>query len=326
MSGEQTVPIRSDALRGEPDPSEQTGTLPAYTQETGTLPAYTEQPGDLAGHRDSTVPMQSGGETLGRRRMVVLIALVVVLALVAAVGFALFRPGGPFGGPAPLDGEDTSAGKLLGWGEPTNVEVFDGPLGPEWQLYDGEGHVGNGIRTPDAITTEDGILRITGDSEGTTGGMAWDVGQKYGRWEGRVRAPVSDETYNALLLLWPDAENWPEVGEYDFMEMTDPSRQRHKIFLHYDEDDKKVEGEVEVDGTQWHNWAIEWTPDRIVAYLDGKEWFREEDPDVQAPGPMHLAIQLDWFPDQEDPFDTQDGVQESSMEVDWVKQYAYTEE
>jgi licheninase len=295
-----------------------------------TVPIRQEVRDDEPTRGETTVPIPTAGGAQGplspggpRRRVVVLTALVVAVALVAALVFVLVRPGGPLGGPAPLAGEDTSAGEVLDWGEPAHVETFDGPLGPQWQLYDGEGHVGNGIRTPDAITTDGGILRITGDSEGTTGGMAWDVGQKYGRWEGRVRAPASDETYNALLLLWPDAEDWPEGGEYDFMEMTDPSRQRTKIFLHYSEDDLKVEGDVTADGTQWHNWAMEWTPECITAYLDGTEWFRNCEPEVQAPRPMHLAIQLDWFPDQEDPSDTEDGVQESSMEVDWVKQYAY---
>jgi hypothetical protein len=76
----------------------------------------------------------------------------------------------------------------------------------------------------------------------------------YGRWEGRVRAPPSDETYNALLLLWPDAEDWPVGGEVDFMEMLDPTRQKTKFFLHYSEDDLKIEGEVLTDATQWRNW------------------------------------------------------------------------
>jgi len=264
-----------------------------------------------------------------RRRAIALIAGLVALALVATLVFVLVRSR------SGLAGEDTSAGELQDWGEPDHVETFDGPLGPQWQLYDSEGHGGNGIRTPDAITTEDGVLRITGDPAGATGGVAWDVGQKYGRWEGRVRAPASDETYNALLILWPEINDWPQGGEIDFMEMTDPSRQRTKIFVHYVEEElkdstedlkdqgRKIEGEVRGDGTEWHNWAVEWTPEHIVAYLDGQEWFRTTDREVQPPRPMNLTIQLDWFPEQENPADTEDGIQQSTMEVDWVKQYSY---
>jgi hypothetical protein len=145
--------------------------------------------------------------------------------------------------------------------------------------------------------------------------MAWNPGQKYGRWEGRVRAPVSDPSYNALLLLWPDAEDFPVGGEIDFMEMMDNTRQKTDIFIHYGKDNSQVNGSVEVDGTEWHNWALEWTPKAITAYIDGEEWYRTTDTSIFPPGPMHLCIQLDWFPEGDTP-------KQSIMEVDWVRQYS----
>src|SRR5918998_627444 len=87
------------------------------------------------------------------------------------------------------------------------------------------------VVTVDAVGVRDGILTITGDPKGNTAGMEWGGGQRYGRWEGRVRAPASDPTYNALLLLWPDAENFPVGGEIDFMEMMDHTRQKTNVFL-----------------------------------------------------------------------------------------------
>ena len=164
-----------------------------------------------------------------------------------------------------------------------------------------------------------GILTITGDPQGTTEGMAWSSGkgQRYGRWEGRVRAPASDPTYNALLLLWPDAENFPEGGEVDFMEMTDNSRQSTNFFLHYGKSNAQVHGEVAVDATQWHNWAVEWTPQGVTAYVDGKPWYHTADTATLPPGPMHLCIQLDWFPGSGN-----GPVKTSQMQVDWVRQYS----
>ncbi|MEV1294933.1 glycoside hydrolase family 16 protein [Pseudonocardia sp. NPDC049635] len=209
--------------------------------------------------------------------------------------------------------EGSTAAERHGWGEPVRVDDFDDLSG--WNIYDGPGHAGNGRRTPDAVSVADGILTITGDSEGNTAGMAWtDGSQRYGRWEGRVRAPASDPSYNALLLLWPTAENFPVGGEIDFMEMMDPSRQTTNIFVHYGPDNSQIDGSVEIDGTEWRNWAVEWTPDRITAYVDGEQWFETTDPTVQPPGPMHLCIQLDWFPKG-------GSVRESRMEVDWVRQY-----
>ncbi|WP_433505661.1 glycoside hydrolase family 16 protein [Pseudonocardia halophobica] len=216
------------------------------------------------------------------------------------------------GGPT-RTAEGRTAAATLGWGTPSREDDFTGGL-DGWGLYDGEGHGGNGRRSPDAFSTQGGVLVVTGSPDGTTGGMAWNPGQKYGRWEGRVRAPESDPSYHALLLLWPDAEDWPSGGEVDFMEMSDPDRQNTDMFLHYGSDNSQLHGSVEIDATEWHNWAVEWTPDHIAAFVDGEQWWRTEDTGTLPPGPMHLTVQLDWFPHGGD-------VRESRMEVDWVRQY-----
>ncbi|MDN5918780.1 MAG: family 16 glycosylhydrolase [Pseudonocardia sp.] len=224
-------------------------------------------------------------------------------------------------GPAPGavgSGAATSAAVLNKWGQPNRVDEFDKGISG-WSAYDGEGHAGNGRRSPDAASVKDGLLTINGDAEGTTAGLAWNPGQKYGRWEGRVKAPVSDPSYNALLLLWPDAENFPVGGEVDFMEMSDHTRQKTEMFLHYGEENSQKQGEVKVDATQWHNWAVEWTPDHITAFLDGKPWWTTTDTSILPPGPMHLCIQLDWFPKGGG------DVKPSEMQVDWVKQYSIPE-
>ncbi len=209
----------------------------------------------------------------------------------------------------------TAASERYGWGDPVRVDDFTSGLGPDWGVYDGVGHDGQGVRSPGAVSVSDGVMTITGSSNGTTAGMAWGQGQKYGRWEARVAAPASDPSYHAVALLWPDAENWPVGGEVDFMEMSEADRQTTEMFLHYGADNSQLSSSVAVDATQWHNWAVEWTPDHIVAYVDGIEWFRSTDASTLPPGPMHLCLQLDWFPEG-------GAVRPSSMAVDWVRQYA----
>lgn len=213
---------------------------------------------------------------------------------------------------APADAATAAA--RHGWGRPDRADEFTDGLQEDWNLYDGPGHVGNGRRSPSAVSVADGVLTITGDRSGTTGGMSWGSGQRYGRWEARVRVPAATDAYHALVLLWPDAENFPVGGEIDFVELLDGDRQRNDLFIHYGEDNSQVHGEVEVDATDWHTWALEWTPESITAYLDGEPWYRTTDTDVFPPGPMHLCIQLDWFPD-----DGRRGT--ASMQVDWVRQY-----
>ena len=167
------------------------------------------------------------------------------------------------------------------------------------------------------MSVSGGILTITGDANGTTGGMAWRLGgAKYGRWEARVKSPVADPTYNAVMLLWPDAENWPVGGEVDFMEISDETRQKTDFFLHYGEADHQLHGEKVIDATQWHNWAVEWTPTTITGYVDGVAWFSTTRADALPPGPMHLTLQLDWFPGS-----GSGAVRQSEMQVDWVRYY-----
>ncbi|MCW0213049.1 MAG: glycoside hydrolase family 16 protein [Pseudonocardia sp.] len=219
-------------------------------------------------------------------------------------------------GGTPIDtGDGTTAAERFGWGTPNREDDFENGMG-QWSLYDGVGHAGEGRRTPDAVSISDGVMTITGDEDGNTGGMAWNPGQKYGRWEARVKSPASADAYHSLLLLWPDAENFPVGGEIDFMEIGDPDRQSTDLFLHYGADNSQVHGNLDIDATEWHNWAVEWTPEGVTAYVDGEQWWRTTDTGILPPGPMHLCIQLDYFPGD----GSADG---GGLEhVDWVRQYS----
>ena len=42
------------------------------------------------------------------------------------------------------------------------VDEFTDGLGPDWNVYDGPGHAGNGRRDPGAVSVDDGVLTITG--------------------------------------------------------------------------------------------------------------------------------------------------------------------
>lgn len=218
---------------------------------------------------------------------------------------------------APAEGRDgVSAADRFGWsGDLVNEDNFDGDaLDPSWGAYDGPGHAGNGVRSPEQISVKDGLLRIDGKADGTTGGMAWEHGAQHGRWETRAKYAPGTSAYHQVLILWPDAEDFPEGGEIDYSEVSDSERQNLQFFLHYGENNDQVSDEKAVDMTQWHNYAVEWTPERIVGYVDGEEFFRSEDPKTLPPRAMHPTIQLDWFPE-----DGEAG--EGAMEVDWIRQY-----
>ena len=204
------------------------------------------------------------------------------------------------------------------WGAPNRVDDFTDPasLGG-WYLYNGPGHVGNGRRIPEAIGVDGGLMTITGDPAGNTGGMAWLPGQLYGRWEICMKSSVASPNYHSVALLWPDSENWPADGEIDFMEILDPQRQtvtaslNHRDPKYPDPEDPNFRASIQIDATQWHSWAVEWTPNRVAGYVDGNQWFEATDHIPQ--NPMHLCIQLDNFGG-----DLAEGGQQT---VDWVRQY-----
>lgn len=217
-------------------------------------------------------------------------------------------------------GAATAAGRY-GWGTPRETRFTDPRALAGWDVYDSPGHNGWGTRTPDAISFVDGVMVITGDADGNTAGLAWNIGQMYGAWEVRVKVPEGAGDYHAVALLWPDAENWPVGGEVDFMEIIgDPQRQLVSHFLHYSAQNLTEDGATEVDATQWHNYAVSWTPQAITIYIDGVPVFQSTNWWRFPPGPMHLTLQLD--ASEKRPPDLSGGAQ---MMVAWARQYTLSQ-
>lgn len=211
--------------------------------------------------------------------------------------------------PRKSGGEGRSAAAVHGW---TRVggDEFDGGLSPLWSKYDSKGHAGKGRRTPDAISVENGILVIRGDSEGNTGGMSWKEDQRFGRWEVRARFPKGDRQYHPVLILWRESGG-KENGEIDFAETTSASDDV-SFFLHYGKEQDYAKKKIDI--TQWHNYAVEWVDGRVTGYIDGEKWFESTDEEKLPPGRMHPTIQLDYFPDGGSPKPTE-------MHVDYMRIY-----
>ncbi|MBB3125474.1 beta-glucanase (GH16 family) [Paenibacillus rhizosphaerae] len=193
-----------------------------------------------------------------------------------------------------------------------------------WRMYDGPGHVGNGLRKPSAFSVANGILTVTAqmiDGNLVSGGMAHKANYKYGKFEFRVRTdPDQSAATSAVVLTWPESENWPTDGENDIYE-THPNVTRSQLgsYVHYGLNgvDKTVSHMRDIDATQWHTVAMEWEPDEIRIYIDGVlDWVTTDTgaiPDVAH----HLTIQLDAF--KKVMFGS------TKMYVDWVKIYQKTQ-
>lgn len=219
--------------------------------------------------------------------------------------------------------EGVTAAKTLNWGAIARGDEFN-YVGPpdsnKWSVYNSVGHAGNGIRSPGAIACDGQVMRISSDANGTTGGMSsrFDLGlEPYYRVETRMRTSTRHPEYHPVMLLWPDDAGSVTSGvpEVDYAEGTGDTT-KIKFFLHYGES-SQTQAEQVLDTTQWHNYAVEWSSTAVVGYIDGVEWFRDEDPAHIPTVPMHSTLQLDWFPN--DSPDT--NPPPSWMEVAWTRQY-----
>ncbi|MBO4241548.1 MULTISPECIES: glycoside hydrolase family 16 protein [Pseudonocardia] len=223
----------------------------------------------------------------------------------------------------PAARSDTEAAVRNGW-RLTDHDEFDGAAldRTRWSPYTGETTGGNGRHLAENISVRNGELVLTSRGR-TSAGLAWRGGQQYGRWE--IRAKTNPAVgYGDVALLWPDAEDWPEGGELNFMEIPKPQRDETHTIVHYGEDNSQVGKTVRGDFTQWHTFAVEWLPDRVVFYIDGAEVFRTTDPEQIPPRSMHLAMQQDIGPYGDDWIPAPDATTPDSLDfqVDWVRIYA----
>ena len=217
-------------------------------------------------------------------------------------------------------GNGAQAATNFGWGPVVAGDEFSNTGAPDstkWSVFKGSGHAGKGVRSASAWSVANGVATVSGDSAGTTGGMSAKFAQqKYGRWEVRMKTSDRDPKYHPVAILWPNrgtgATNCPEI---DFAEgSTDTSTM--KFFLHYKcgGSDFQTYAKTSIDSTQWHNYAVEWTPAGITGYIDGVKTFSDTNPAHQPTVGMHQTLQLDWFPDGS-------ATKPSQMNVDWVRVY-----
>jgi len=99
----------------------------------------------------------------------------------------------------------------------------------------------------------------------------------YGRAAARIKMPDAVGVWPAFWLLGNG--NWPETGEIDIMEYVGEADWTG-VALH----GEGYFGETplvnkyffppETDVTQWHEYAVEWTPDQIRFLVDGKLTYR----------------------------------------------------
>lgn len=122
----------------------------------------------------------------------------------------------------------------------------------------------------------------------------------YGRIEVTARSPTGAGVWPAIWLLH---EGEREYGEIDLFEAVGKHPDTAFAAVHYGRDapSRQHRGASQLlpgfDG-RWHTHTLEWTPERIVMFLDGRELFAFDPRTPVAPGfdplrrPMRLHLNL----------------------------------
>jgi len=211
--------------------------------------------------------------------------------------------------PTPSSGEDASGWQLV-WQDdfegdrldPGNwrIERVPDPHNSELQFYTDRpvNSVDSNLRVSEGILTIE-ARRETYQHRSHTSGRINTSGLqtfRYGRFEARMRLPALTGMWPAFWLLGEniDTVGWPACGEIDIMEAKgrlpnwtsgainrgpEPAQNRtdwNEYVL--------PEGDFHSD---WHVFAVEWTPGRIRWFVDGVPFF-----EVQRPEPFDAR----WWP------------------------------
>ncbi|MCR5451090.1 MAG: glycoside hydrolase family 16 protein [Lachnospiraceae bacterium] len=220
-----------------------------------------------------------------------------------------------------------------------NVELHE-PLwvNEEWQKY---------IDSDENIYVKDSILHLQPvrvgkkDEAGSyTSGRVNTIHKHdfiYGIFEARLKIPRGKGYLPAFWLLADEEVHpWPICGEIDIMEIHGSDTVKNYGTIHYGLPHEQNQGIFELENgdfaEEFHDFALEWLPGKLLFYVDGilyheiTDWYSGEEDGTMYPGKapfdhefhiiLNLAVGNNWagYPDGSTSF-------ENAFEIDYVRVY-----
>ena len=101
------------------------------------------------------------------------------------------------------------------------------------------------------------------------------VGFKYGRIEARIKGPVGNGTWGAFWMLGANIDDrpWPGCGEIDVTELLGRTSTTVYGTPHGPASGQSFTTSIDAGiASDYHTYAVDWLPDQITWYLDGKPY------------------------------------------------------
>lgn len=199
------------------------------------------------------------------------------------------------------------------------------------------------------VRLENSNLILEAKKDGYVNNWTWSSGRidtsglagfKYGRLEAKLKYDVVSGAFPAFWTIgtcayYPTGENvhgvqkskgtqWAQNGEIDMFE----GRGTNAEIVQggwYNQDDGKgnlqmIFGSKNIDASQYHVYAVEWTETTMIAYIDGVETGRKNISDITSwQRPQYIILNM--AVGSTGGYPTEDCTS-MKMEVDWVRVYA----
>lgn len=199
------------------------------------------------------------------------------------------------------------------------------------------------------VRIENSNLILEAKKDGYVSGYTWSSGRidtsglcgfKYGRLEAKLRYDVVSGAFPAFWTIgtcahYPTGENihgvkkslgtqWAQNGEIDMFEGRGTKSEIAQGGW-YNQDDGKgdqtiIFGTKNIDASQYHVYAVEWTETTMISYIDGVETGRKDISNIESwHRPMYIILNMAVGSTGGYPADDCTSMK---MEVDWVRVYA----
>lgn len=241
-------------------------------------------------------------------------------------------------------------GYTLKWQDEFNNEKKDGdkPILPNtekwWYENLPKGAVNNELQTyvggfsgKDTVAyISNGTLKIVAKKQGSeviSARINTKESWKYGYFESRLKVPKGKGTWPAFWMMPQDFKNWPLDGEIDIMEYVgyDPnvvhSSVHTQAYYHTIGTQKTATKRITNAEIEFHIYAVEWTADKIVGFVDGVAYFTFENDGKNNVNtwpfnkPFYLKLNLAWGGDWGGAQGVDDNALPATFEIDYVRVY-----